>query len=119
MANPLEPTQPHPIERAMATTKSRDSDVRDYIQQSIRFAPQHLKWLTDETNRHGVSINAVVRQLVDDARTFFGLSPTMVELLEKDRAKMGLDFRRYVQELLTQRYRDLLLAEAGSPARKR
>lgn len=102
----------------MATIKTKDSDVRDYIQQSIRFAPQHLKWLTDETNRHGVSINAVVRQLVDDARTFFGLSPTMVQLLEKDRARMGLDFRRYVQELLTQRYRDLLLADAAATRKK-
>lgn len=100
----------------MATIKSRDSDIRDYIQQSIRFAPQHLKWLNDETARAGVSINAVVRGLVDDARTYFGLSPTMVELLEKDRTRMGLDFRRYVQELLTQRYRDLLLAEAAATA---
>ena len=59
----------------------------------------------------GVSINAVVRGLVDDARTYFGLSPTMVELLEKDRAKMGLGFRQYVQELLTQRYAELLRAQ--------
>jgi hypothetical protein len=103
----------------MATSK-RDSEIRDYIQQSIRFAPIHLKWLTDETSRTGASINAVVRQLVDDARTYFGLPPTMVQMLEKDRAALGLDFRGYVQEVLSQRYRDLLKREfeAGPSRRK-
>lgn len=98
----------------MATTKTRGRAERDYIQQSIRFAADHLKWLTEATERDGVSINAVVRGLVDDARTFFGLPPTMVALLEKDRGRMGLDFRRYVQELLTRRYRDLILEDAAN-----
>lgn len=91
--------------------KDEPSEIRDYMQQSIRFAPQHIKWLTDETARAGVSINAVVRKLVDNARTFFGLSPTMLEAIDKDRAAMGLDFEGYIRELLTQRYRDLLRAE--------
>src|SRR4051812_42552276 len=98
----------------MAATKNPDSAIRDHIQQSIRFAMVHLAWLKAETDRTGMSINAVVRQLVDDARSCFGLPPTMVETLEKDRARLGLDHRGYVQELLTQRYRDILRTEFQS-----
>ena len=95
----------------MTRTKNPTSAGRDYFQQSIRFAPHHLNWLSTEAARTGESFNAVVRQLVDDARMFFGLSPSIVDALEKDRAAMGLDFRRYVQEVLTQRYSDLLRSQ--------
>ena len=84
---------------------------RDFVQQSIRFQPHHLKWLTDRADAISGSLNAVVRQLVDDARAFYGLAPTMVETLEKDRAARGLDYRGYLQDLLTQRYRELLRVE--------
>lgn len=95
----------------MSPKKVQPSLDRDFIQQSIRFQPQHLKWLTERAEQMSASLNAVVRQLVDDARAYYGLSPTMVETLEKDRLSRGLDFRSYVQDLLTQRYRELLRAE--------
>lgn len=98
--------------------KDEPSEIRDYMQQSIRFAPQHLKWLTEETARAGISINAVVRKLVDNARTSFGLSPTMLEAIDKDRAAMGLDFEEYIRELLTQRYRDILNREFQEKAQR-
>lgn len=85
-------------------------------QQSIRFAPEQRAWLSDATRRSGESINAVVRQLVDDAQTFFGLSPSILALLQQDRVAMGLDHRGYVRELLTRRYRDLLLAQFDADA---
>ena len=59
---------------------------KDFVQQSIRFQPHHLKWLTERAEAISGSLNAVVRQLVDDARAFYSLAPTMVETLEKDRA---------------------------------
>jgi hypothetical protein len=96
---------------------------RDFVQQSIRFQPQHLKWLTERADSISASLNAVVRQLVDDARAFYCLSPTMVEALEKDRVRRGLDYRGYIQDLLTQRYRELLRtefeAELGTDRKKR
>ena len=87
---------------------------RDFVQQSIRFQPHHLKWLTERAEAISGSLNAVVRQLVDDARAFYSLAPTMVEALEKDRAARGLDYRGYIQDLLTQRYREILRAEFES-----
>jgi hypothetical protein len=111
----------------MAPKKSDgvNSGAHDFQQQSIRFAPQHIAWLSAESKRTGESFNSVVRQLVDDARSFYGLSPTIADLLEEERATMGLDFRRYVQEVLTQRYANLLRADiedrrsgGGRPARK-
>lgn len=97
----------------MATKKSQQPQTaeRDFVQQSIRFQPHHLKWLTERADAISGSLNAVVRQLVDDARGFYGLSPTIVDALEKDREAKGLDYRSYVQDLLSQRYRELLRAE--------
>jgi hypothetical protein len=94
--------------------KPMDSTVSDFIQQSIRFGAAHLRWLNHESQRTSTSVNAVVRQLVDDAMAWFGLPPTMMEALERDRAERKLSSRQYVQELLTQRYREMLLDEARS-----
>ena len=94
--------------------KSKDTAAGEFVQQSIRFAPAQLMWLSKESERLGASFNALVRQLVDDSRTFFGLPPTMVRSLEEERRALGLDFRQYVQELLTRRYRDLLKQEFES-----
>src|SRR4051794_123803 len=96
----------------MSPKKAQPQTIeRDFVQQSIRFQPHHLKWLTERAEAISGSLNAVVRQLVDDARAFYSLAPTMVEALEKDRAARGLDYRGYIQDLLTQRYRELLRAE--------
>ncbi len=92
----------------MATSKSRESEIRDYVQRSIRFGPEHIRWLNEETKRTGMSINAVVRRLIDDVRDYFGLPPSQLEVLEKDRAARNLDYRSYFQELASDRYRLLL-----------
>ena len=102
----------------MSPKKAQPSIDRDFIQQSISFKPQHLKWLTERAEQMSASLNAVVRKLVDDARAYYGLSPTMVESLEKDRLARGLDFRSYIQDLLTRRYRELLRAEFEAEGRK-
>ena len=97
----------------MAAKKPQQTQTveRDFVQQSIRFQPHHLKWLSERADAISGSLNAVVRQLVDDARAFYGLAPSMVETLEKDRQARRLDYRSYVQDLLSQRYRELLRAE--------
>lgn len=92
--------------------------MKSHFQQSIRFARPQLQWLDAETKRLRISVNALVRQLVDDVQTFFGLPPSVAASLEKDRTTMGLDRRRYLQELLTRRYATLLRAELEEESRR-
>jgi len=99
--------------------KNKESTAGEFIQQSIRFAPGHVIWLSNESKRLGASVNAIVRQLVDDSIRFFGLPPTMIETLQRDQKALGLDFRSYVQDLLTRRYRDLLRQEFSTGPGKR
>lgn len=79
-----------------------------FAQQSIRFSTVQSDWLRAEGAQQRASINELVRRLVDDRRTFFGLAPTLCAALEEDRVALGLDSRTYLQELLTLRYAKVL-----------
>src|SRR5260370_28255177 len=59
----------------------------------------------------------VLRRIVEDYATLFGLRRSAFETLEADRKAMGLDRRDYFKELLDGRYRQVLLGGAGAPAR--
>jgi hypothetical protein len=56
-------------------------------------------------------VSHIVKGLVADHYSLFGLPRPMVELLERDRLSdpRGLDRRQYIMELLGVRYRALLL----------
>lgn len=87
-------------------------------QQSIRFAVAQVRWLRQEARTRGISVNAVVRRLLDDHLTLFAAPPTMREVLERDRRALDLDPVGYLQELLTQRYRELIRAEVEAARRR-
>lgn len=97
----------------MRRRKRSDSPARAFVQQSIRFSADNARWLSSESTRTRTSINAVVRALIDDASSYFGLGPSIVAILEKDRSSMELSHRRYVQEILARRYSDLLLSSVS------
>ena len=52
----------------MPKTPARD----DYFTQSFRFTPEQAAFLKEEAKRCG-SITAFVREILEDARTLFGL----------------------------------------------
>lgn len=96
-----------------------DSSVRDYVQQSIRFSTAHLVFLEEEAQRNGVSINSVVRDLVTDAGTLYGVPLNMRKKLEEDAKSLGLDRREYIKYLLGLRYEALVRGEVGDRASPR
>ena len=59
----------------------------------------------------------VLRRIVEDYATLYGLSRSAFETLEADRKAMGLDRRDYFKELLDGRYRQVLLGGADALAR--
>jgi len=87
----------------MPKTPGRD----DYFTQSFRFTPEQTAFLKEGAKRLG-STTALVREVLDDARTLYGLPMAMVEALEKDRRALGLSPREYIMHLLARRYERVL-----------
>ncbi len=96
----------------MPKTPARD----DYFTQSFRFTPEQAAFLKEEAKRCG-SITAFVREILDDARTLYGLPRLQVEVLEADMKRLNLSsYRDYVRHLLSMRLQTLL-EERGSDRR--
>ena len=67
-------------------------DVRAWFDQRMK-----------ETGRQ--SLNEVVNDLIDDARSWYRLPASMIETLDRDRkSRKAKDFREYVVNLLLERY---------------
>jgi len=76
----------------MPKTPARD----DYFTQSFRFTPEQAAFLKEEA-KHCGSITAFVREILEDARTLFGLPRLQVEVLEADMKRLTLgSYRDYV-----------------------
>src|SRR5436853_7380853 len=97
----------------------RTTSGREIENISVRYSPELGAWLRTQAERRAVSLNEVFRDLAEDAKTWFGLPSSMVELLEEDRkhAKKA-DLREYVVELLVRRYNELL-GEQPATSKKR
>ena len=97
----------------MPKTPGRD----DYFTQSFRFTPEQTAFLKEGAKRLG-STTAVVREVLDDVRTLYGLPMVLVESLEKDRKALGLSQREYVMHLLARRYEGVLSDGPGFDVKK-
>src|SRR5713101_3136976 len=97
----------------MPKTPARD----DYFTQSFRFTPEQTSFLKEGAKRLG-STTAVVREVLDDVRTLYGLPMVMIELLERDRKALGLSQREYVMHLLARRYERVLSDRPGFATEK-
>ncbi len=97
----------------MPKTPARD----DYFTQSFRFTPEQTSFLKEGAQRLG-STTAVIREVLDDVRTLYGLPKVMIEALEKDRKALGLSQREYVMHLLARRYERVLSDGPGFEVKK-
>ena|SRR5215510_4461079 len=98
----------------MPKTPARD----DYFTQSFRFTPEQAAFLKEESKRLG-STTAVIREVLDDVRTLYGLPRVIIEALEKDRQTLGLrSHREYVMHLLARRYERVLSHGPGFDVKK-
>ena len=67
-------------------------DVRSWLDQRMK-----------DTGRQ--SLNEVVNDLIEDARSWYRLPASMIETLDRDRkSRKAKDFREYVVNLLLERY---------------
>ncbi len=94
----------------MPKTPARD----DYFAQSFRFTPEQAATIKEEAKRLG-STTALVRELIADYRTMFGLPRIQVEVLEADMRNLKLPtHREYIRHLLALRYQTLLEQRAAA-----
>src|SRR3954466_5745183 len=73
---------------------------------SVRVPPELRTWLDQRMKETGrQSLNEVVNDLIEDARSWYRLPAPMVEALDRDRkSRKAKDFREYVVGLLLEKY---------------
>ena len=73
---------------------------------SVRVPLEVRSWLDQRMKETGrQSLNEVVNDLIEDARSWFRLPAPMIEALDHDRkSRKAKDFREYLVSLLLERY---------------
>src|SRR6266852_6176050 len=97
----------------MPKTPGRD----DYFTQSFRFTPEQTAFLKEGSKRLG-STSALVREVLDDARTLYGFPMAMVEERERVQRALGLSPSECIMHLLTPRYGRVLSRGPGFDTKK-
>jgi len=73
---------------------------------SVRVPLEIRTWLDQRMKETGrQSLNEVVNDLIEDARSWYRLPASMIEALDRDRkSRKAKDFREYVVNLLLEKY---------------
>ena len=82
----------------------------DMFALTVRLPVRDQGWITQQSKVDGTG-NNVIRQLVEDGRTFYGLPDNIREKLEADAARLGKTRREYIIQLLSLRYEQLFKEE--------
>ena len=96
--------------------------ILDAIQISARIPSAEVKHLKEAAKPLGGNLALIIRQLIEDSHTFYGLPDAIREELEADAKRSGKDQRRYVIDLLTRRYAEIIrdgAASSNAPGRSR
>ncbi len=71
---------------------------------TFRLPSDHIAWLEEQASDAETSVNQVIRSLVFDLCTWFGMPFFVGQRLEENRQQMKLDQRAYAQHLLVKRF---------------
>jgi hypothetical protein len=83
--------------------------MRAAVAVTMRLPEGVIAKLRADAHEVGRPAARLARGLIEDVYTLYGLPHVMVEALEADRRSRGLDHREYLVELLSARYRELVL----------
>ncbi len=99
----------------------RTASIIDAVTLTVRIPSSDASWISKEGKVAG-NTALFLRQLVTDARTFYGMPEPIREVLAADAKSAGKNQRDYVIELLTKRYEELLrvrIRSEGSTSSRR
>lgn len=77
---------------------------------TVRLPVRDQGWIAQQSKEDGTA-NNVIRQLVEDTRSFYGLPDNIREKLDADAERLGKTRRDYMIHLLSLRYEQLLKDE--------
>jgi len=89
----------------------------EVFRQQVSFTLEQTNWLRGP-GKHGQGFAAAVRQAVEDQRTMYDVPPVMVERMNAEAKRLGLDRRRYIQHVLSLHAYELLNSESGTSSKK-
>src|SRR5688500_3349105 len=98
----------------MAPKKKPSSDTAetDMLGASVRMTIAQRAWANERAKTLG-GFNTVMRQLVDDARSLYGLPDVLREQLDTEAAALGKERREYIIHILTLHAVELLNRRTG------
>jgi hypothetical protein len=82
----------------------------EVFRQQVTFTMEQANWLRGP-GRHQQGFAAAVRQAVEDQRSVYDLPPLMVEKMDAEAKRLGLDRRHYIQHVLNLHAHELLRGE--------
>src|SRR5438309_1464960 len=89
----------------------------EYVLVSCRLPPDLYAWAKSEADGRAWALNELVRRVLDDTRTLYGLPKEITDTLNADRKSMGLNWREYSMQILTLRYKQLASQGRSSSGR--
>ena len=82
----------------------------EVFRQQVTFTIEQANWLRGP-GRHQQGFAAAVRQAVEDQRSLYDLPPIIVDKMDTEAKRLGLDRRRYIQHILNLHAHELLRRE--------
>jgi hypothetical protein len=89
----------------------RTTNETGLLAGTVRLSPAEFGFIEKLGKDMNESFNGVVRHLINDARTYFGLPEAMTNLLDDEAKKLNKNRREYVLHLLSSRAVELIKAE--------
>ena len=94
-------------------SRGPSEEVRIY---QIRVGMKPSDAIENEAKEESKAVAHVLRRIVEDYATLYGLPRSAFDTLEADRKALHLDRREYFKELLDGRYRQVLVGGPGVSA---
>ncbi len=85
----------------------------DVFQITLRLSTKVAAWLKNLSETRRESVNDLLRQVVDDAHSLYGLPMTIVQALDDDAKALGMERRDYLMHLLALRYNQIVREGVG------
>jgi hypothetical protein len=105
--------------------RSSITTTAEKVVVTFRFPRDLAAWLNAEAKQRGWSMNEFLVTITHDLFAWYALPDMVTDQLEKDRAALGLDRRKYMTQVLMRRYHEILEKgpgfekKAGPPGGKR
>ena len=83
----------------------------EQVQISVRLPPRTLSFVRKRAEELGSMADAV-REAIEDAHTFYGVTERMIDALREDATSQKKGDREYIRDMMTERFEKLMMDKA-------